>query len=77
MVYYAKWTPIKATVTLDAVNGDTDSDGTASIDWTYDAEIPSIIIPTKAGYSLQDILQKHQGMAYSIMIKRDFNDTDQ
>lgn len=47
MTLYAIWTPQSYTVTLNAEGG---SDGTANVSATYDEAMPSITVPTKAGY---------------------------
>ena len=45
---YAKWTPIGYMVTFDMQYG---SGGTASVTATYDSAMPTITVPTRAGYT--------------------------
>lgn len=45
---YAKWTAKTSTVTLDAQGG---SGGTSSVTATYDSALPTVVKPTRTGYT--------------------------
>ena len=47
---YAKWTANKYTVTLDRQGAQT---GSTSVQATYDAAMPSMTVPTRAGYTFE------------------------
>ena len=48
VTYYAQWTAITYTITLD--NQGATTAGTTSVTATYDADMPSATMPTKTGY---------------------------
>lgn len=50
LTIYAIWQPKSYTVTLDAAGG---TDGSASVEATFDAAMPSITVPTREGYIFQ------------------------
>ncbi len=49
--YYAKWTA--NTFLVDLNSGLATTEGTTSVSATYDAALPTIIVPTKTGYSFK------------------------
>jgi len=55
---YAKWTANKYTVTLDRQGGTT---GSTQVTATYDAAMPSMTVPTRAGYTFEGYFDATSG----------------
>lgn len=60
MTLYGKWEPMNYTVMLDG-RGATSTDYTKSVVMTFDEESPSIIVPTKTGYTFQGYYTESRG----------------